>query len=197
MKPAPANPGLKIPCHLRVSKIALLLGQALVSRPVKQSYQIRPAGFEDADQIFHLIREFPQELLPRPIGEIVQNIDRFLVCEGDGQLAGVVSWHILPEIGRPKDPSVEIKSLAVRERHRRAGIGSMLVKNVIDHITPLHPAKIIALTFSPAFFSKLGFIEVPKETLMHKIYMGCANCAKYDSPFTCPERAMVLVPPGR
>jgi len=27
---------------------------------------------------------------------------------------------------------------------------------------------------------------------MHKIYTGCINCTKYDSPFTCPEVAMVL-----
>ena len=34
--------------------------------------------------------------------------------------------------------------------------------------------------------------EIPKEKLMHKIYMGCLNCSKYDSPFTCPEIAMVM-----
>ena len=27
---------------------------------------------------------------------------------------------------------------------------------------------------------------------MHKLYMGCLNCSKYDSPFTCPEVAMAL-----
>jgi hypothetical protein len=27
---------------------------------------------------------------------------------------------------------------------------------------------------------------------MHKIYTGCINCTKYDSPFTCPEVAMAL-----
>jgi amino-acid N-acetyltransferase len=57
--------------------------------------------------------------------------------------------------------------------------------------------QIIALTFAPDFFRKLGFKEIPKRKLMHKIYMGCINCAKYDSPFTCPEIAMGLTMRGR
>ncbi|NLB56022.1 MAG: GNAT family N-acetyltransferase, partial [Lentisphaerae bacterium] len=51
---------------------------------------------------------------------------------------------------------------------------------------------IIVLTFTPEFFAKFGFVETSKEKLMHKLYMGCMNCTKYDSPFTCPEVAMTL-----
>lgn len=158
----------------------------------KDVYKIRSAGFEDAEVIFNLIKKYPEELLPRPISDIVQNIDRFLVCEIDGKLAGTISWQILPEIGAPREPSVEIKSLAVEENYHKSGIGRALVKNAIDRIKLLHPSQIIVLTFSPGFFQKLGFKEVSKEKLMHKIYMGCINCTKYDSPFTCPEIAMVL-----
>ena len=37
----------------------------------------------------------------------------------------------------------------------------------------------------------LGFTIVPKTSLMHKLYIGCINCVKHESPFTCPEQAMV------
>jgi len=156
------------------------------------THTIRPAGFEDTEAIFNLIKKYPEELLPRPISDLVQNIDRFLVCEINGKVAGTVSWQILPEIGAPREPSVEIKSLAVEKNYRKSGIGRALVQGVIDRIKLLHPSQIIVLTFSPGFFRKLGFKEVPKEKLMHKIYMGCINCIKYDSPFTCPEIAMAL-----
>lgn len=56
----------------------------------------------------------------------------------------------------------------------------------------LHPAQCVVLTFTPEVFAKHGFKEVSKETMMHKLYAGCINCTKYDSPFTCPEVAMVL-----
>lgn len=153
---------------------------------------IRPAGFPDTEAIFFLIKEYPEELLPRAISDIDQNIDRFLVGERDGLIVGVVSWQILPEIGVPTHPAVEIKSLAVRPSERRRGIGRAMVKAAVERIRGLLPSQIIVLTFSPAFFGKFGFHEVPKQTLMHKIYMGCITCTKYDSPFTCPEVAMSL-----
>ena len=155
-------------------------------------YIVRNAGFEDTDAMFSLIKNYPDELLPRPISDIVENIDRFLVCEIAGRVAGTVAWQILPEIGFAKHPSVEIKSLAVQTEYRGKGIGTAIVKAAIERIKLLHPAQIIVLTFSPKFFRRLGFREVRKETLMHKLYMGCINCTKYDSPFTCPEIAMCL-----
>ncbi|NQT91700.1 MAG: GNAT family N-acetyltransferase [Lentisphaerae bacterium] len=155
-------------------------------------YKIRTAGFEDAEAIFRLVKEYPDELLPRALSDIVQNIDRFLVGDVRGEVAGTVSWQILPEIGMPRDPSVEIKSLAVRKNMRGSGIGAALVRAAVERIEAVHPARIIALTFTPEFFLKMGFVETPKESLMHKIYQGCINCTKYDSPFTCPEVAMVI-----
>jgi amino-acid N-acetyltransferase len=158
----------------------------------KKIFKIRPAEFSDAERIFALVKSYPEELLPRSISDIVQNIDRFIVCEVRNKVVGTVSWQILPEIGMPRHPSVEIQSLAIDKKHHKSGIGRALVREAIRRIKPLHPSQIIALTFSPIFFRKLGFREVPKQQLMHKIYMGCINCAKYHSPFTCPEIAMSL-----
>jgi len=157
-----------------------------------ESISVRPAEFGDAEQISAIIRKYPEELLQRAIGDIVQNIDRILVCEMDGKIVGTCSWHILPEIGIPHKPSVEIKSLAVMDGYRGKGIGRALVQKAIDQIRLLHPRQIIALTFHPEFFAALGFVQTPKSELMHKIYAGCINCVKYDSPFTCPEQAMTL-----
>ena len=156
------------------------------------SYTIRPAGFEDASAIFALIKQYPRELLPRAISDIVQNIDRSLVAIRNGKVIGTVSWQIMPEVGAPESPSVEIKSLAVARQYRRMGLGEALVRAAVDRVRMHHPVQVIVLTFTPAFFAKLGFAEVPKTKLMHKIYAGCVNCTKYDSPFTCPEVAMVL-----
>jgi len=158
----------------------------------KKSSIIRPAEFKDAEKIFSLIKSYPEELLPRPLSDIVQNIDRFIVCENSGKVIGTVSWQILPEIGMPRQPSIEIQSLAIERKHHKSGIGRALVNEAIRRIKPLHPSQIIALTFSSDFFRKLGFREIPKKQLMHKIYMGCINCSKYNSPFTCPEVAMAL-----
>ena len=158
-------------------------------------YKVREAGFVDAPAIFAIIKRHPDELVPRPLSDIIQNIDRFMVAEVDGAIAGNVSWGILPEIGRAKHPTIEIKSLAVDNSHRGVGLGRTLVQAAIRRLKKLKPEMVIVLTFTPEFFRKFGFSEVPKESIMHKLYTGCVNCTKYDSPFTCPEVAMGMTWP--
>lgn len=154
-------------------------------------HTIRCAGFEDAAAIYTLIKQHPREVMPRSMSDILQNIDRFLVCVVKDRIVGTAAWQILPEIGKATNTCIEIKSVAVGNDYQHHGIGSALVKATIRRVTLFHPAQIVVLTFTPEFFGRFGFKAVPKETLMHKLYMGCINCTKYDSPFTCPEVAMV------
>lgn len=154
--------------------------------------KIRNALFEDVPAIYALIKSQPNELLPRSIANIVQNIDRFIVCERDNQVVGTSSWEILPELGRVTDPSVELKSVVVARHARGKGVGAAMVRTLIERVSAFRPSKIVVLTFNPDFFRKFGFRRTSKKTLMHKLYVGCINCTKYDSPFTCPEVAMTL-----
>lgn len=154
--------------------------------------RVRKAGFRDAAAIYAILKEHPREVLPRATSDIVMNIDRFLVAEVNGRVVGTASWQILPDIGRSPNHAIEIKSVSVSKGCQGSGVGSALVRAMIRHVRSYHPAQIVVLTFSPAYFARFGFKEVPKETMMHKLYMGCINCTKYDSPFTCPEVAMTL-----
>jgi amino-acid N-acetyltransferase len=158
----------------------------------KKELMVRNAEFRDTTAIFALIKKNPKELVPRSQSDIIQNIDRFLVCERERKIVGVVSWAILPEIGRAVHPTVEIKSLAVDKAFRKKGLGRLLVEVAIERVKTIQPEQILVLTFTPDFFRKFGFVEISKVTIMHKLYSGCINCAKYDSPFTCPEVAMSL-----
>ena len=157
-----------------------------------EQYAIRPAVLKDAEQIFNLIRAHRDDLISRPIGDIIQNIDRFVVCEAEGRVVGCAAWQILPEIGEPERASVEIQSVAVLEGCRRHHVGTRIVKNILETIRRFQPAQAIVLTFAPEFFGSLGFKVIPKTQVMHKLYMGCINCTKHANPFTCPEIAMSL-----
>ncbi len=160
---------------------------------MSDEFHVRTARLADAEGIYALIREHTIELVPRSLGNVVENIDRFLVAEGpDGALAGCVAYQVWPEIGDPLKATVELQSVAVRETCRRKGIGSMLVKGALARVRVLEPADVTVLTLTPEFFATLGFREIPKTRIMHKLYTGCINCTKYANPFTCPEKAMVL-----
>ena len=157
-----------------------------------EKYTIRPAHLNDAMSIFDLIQAHTDELIPRPIGDIISNIDRFIVCEANAKITGCAAWQILPEIGEPAKASVEIQSVAVNEDFRDHNIGSKLVTTIIESVKRFEPCQAIVLTFTPKFFKKLGFREISKTSVMHKLYMGCINCTKHTNPYTCPEIAMAL-----
>ncbi len=151
---------------------------------------IRHATLKDSIGIFELIRAHRDDLIGRPLGDIIQNIDRFVVCEMDGKLVGCASFQLWPEIGFPERATAEIQSVAVAEEYRRRHIGTELIKAVMAKIKVFEPPHAIVLTFAPEFFSTLGFKVIPKTQIMHKLYMGCINCTKHANPFTCPEIAM-------
>ena len=153
---------------------------------------LRSATLHDAAKIHALIHLHTNELVPRPMGNIVENIDRFLIADCGGEIAGCACFQVWPEIGDPLKATVEIQSVSVRAPFRRRGIGAMLVKGVIARVRPFCPAEVMVLTLTPEFFSTLGFAEIPKSHIMHKLYSGCINCTRHADPFTCPEKAMAL-----
>ncbi len=154
---------------------------------------VRTAVLGDAKPIFEMIRAHSDMLVPRSIGDIVENIDRFVIAENEeGRLIGCASWKIFPEIGNPEGAAVEIQSVAVAKEYRRKKIGEALVSRVIDSVRRFNASQVIVLTFAPEFFKSMGFVVIPKTQVMHKLYIGCMGCTKHANPFTCPEIAMAF-----
>lgn len=153
---------------------------------------IRQAIFADSIGIYALIKENTDMLIGRSVSDVVKHIDRFLVAESEGKVIGAIAFDMLPEIGDVARTAIELQSVCVKKEWRNCGVGKLLVERQIERLRPLKPYQFVVLTFAEEFFAKLGFKVVPKETLMHKLYMGCINCTKHESPFTCPEKAMVL-----
>ena len=159
---------------------------------METDFTIRGAKLEDAQNIFKLIHLNSDQLVPKSLGNIIENADRFIVAGIGEEIVGCATYQIHPEIGDEKAATVEIQSVAVGIEHRRKGIGKALIEAVIAKTMPIAPAEYIVLTFAPEFFGSLGFYEVPKTKVMHKLYTGCINCTKHTNPFTCPEIAMLL-----
>ena len=154
---------------------------------------IRPAELADAEKLFALIHLNRDLLVPRSMGDIVGNIDRFFIAEEDGEMAGCATYAVHPEIGKVEAAAVEIQSLAVKTPFRRRGLGRSLVEAIIEKVAVFRPKEVVVLTYAPEFFTALGFREVPKTKIMHKLYTGCINCTKHTDPFTCPEIAMTRI----
>ena len=157
------------------------------------AFEIRPARYEDARPIYALIRANSDTLLMRPLSNVLENLDRFLVAEAaDGAVVGTVCYGLWPEIGNELGTSAELQSVCVDAAWRRRGVGKRIVSAQIERLRALHVGQIVVLTYAVEFFAGLGFREIDKHAIMYKLYTGCMNCPKHDDPFTCPEHAMAL-----
>ena len=83
----------------------------------------------------------------------------------------------------------EIRSLAVIRESQNRGLGSQLVETCLEGAVELGLSKVFVLTHLKDFFGRLGFEEVYKSTLPHKIWGDCIKCTRFPD---CDEVAMIL-----
>jgi len=144
---------------------------------------IRRARIPDAKAIHKLLMTYAKDgmMLSRSLSEIYEAIRDFYVFESDGSVVGTVCLHICWE------DLAEVRSLAVAEGEEGQGVGRRLVEACLDEARLLGLKKVFALTYKPGFFSKLGFHEIEKSELPHKIWGDCMKCVKFPE---CDEIAM-------
>ncbi|MFB0559339.1 MAG: N-acetyltransferase [Dehalococcoidales bacterium] len=146
--------------------------------------EIEKAKISDATQMHKLINYFADkgEMLARPLSEIYENIrDYFVVKQGKRVIACAalhVNWLDLGEI----------KSVAVAEDSQRQGIGDQLIEACLKEAKELGIPTIFCLTYKPAFFEKLGFSQIDKMKLPHKVWSECYRCPKFPN---CDEVGLI------
>lgn len=156
---------------------------------------IRKATIRDAEDIRAIIAIHAKKglMLPRALYEIYEDIRAFHVAEENGTVVGCSAAHIYGrEYTKNAGKSVlaEIKSLAVLPKKHHHGIGTLLVKHVLDEAKSLGVTKVFTLTYASEFFKKMGFKETLKSELPQKIWSDCRSCIKF--PDECDEIAMVV-----
>lgn len=146
---------------------------------------IRKAKLTDVKAIQALVNQHADagQMLPRTLNELYEHLRDFHVYDEEETLAGVcalqISW----------DGLAEIRSLAVKPDRTRRGIGSGLVRRCLVEAAELQVKTVFALTYQAAFFRKLGFAEVDKKELPHKIWTDCLHCVKFPD---CDESALTI-----
>jgi len=123
------------------------------------------------------------EMLPRSLSEIYENIRDYLVVDSHGEIVGCCALHVT------WSDLAEVKSLAVREDQRRSGLGSKLVTACLDDARGIGIPRLFVLTYIPGYFSRFGFREVEKAELPQKVWSECIRCPKFPD---CGEVGMVL-----
>jgi amino-acid N-acetyltransferase len=146
---------------------------------------IRKAKLADVKAIQALVNHYADsgQMLPRALNELYEHLRDFHVQEEKGALIGVCALHV------SWDGLAEIRSLAVRQDRAKRGIGAELVRQCLNEAADLLVERVFVLTYQPGFFKKLGFSEVDKKELPHKIWTDCLNCVKFPD---CDETALMI-----
>jgi amino-acid N-acetyltransferase len=146
---------------------------------------IRKATFMDVKAIQSLVNNYADsgQMLPRTLNELYEHLRDFHVCEDNGSLVGVCALHV------SWDRLAEVRSLAVRQDRIKRGIGTELVRQCLAEAAELRVDRVFVLTYQAGFFRKLGFTDVDKKELPHKIWTDCLNCVKFPD---CDESALIF-----
>ncbi len=157
---------------------------------------IRTATIHDVPRIQEIINSHAElgKMLFKSVAQIYESLRDFAVYEIDDE---ITNGHLAP--GRVVGCTAlsiiwadlaEVRSLAVDDEYRGRGIGRKLVEWAADEARRLQIRRLMSLTYEQAFFEKLGFEVVSKDTLPLKVWSDCVRCPKRDG---CDEIAMVRV----
>ena len=113
-------------------------------------------------------------ILERSSDEVATNIRSYTLAYVGAELVGFAALHIHTiELG-------EIRSLIIKDGFRGQKIGEKLVNHTLKEGEELGLKRVLSLTYKQSFFERLGFVEIPKESLPeHKIWADCIKCKHF------------------
>ena len=122
-------------------------------------------------------------ILVRNDDEIATNIRSYMLAFLDDELVAFNALHVhTSHLG-------EIRSLIVKDGYRGQNIGENLVLKALDEGKSLGLQRVLSLTYKQSFFERLGFVEIPKESLPeHKIWADCIKCKHFP---VCNEVSLI------
>ena len=147
---------------------------------------VRRAKVGDVERLYQIISYYAArgDMLPKTLDQLYNRVRSFNVADVNGEVVGCAALHITWA------DLAEVVSVAVHPDFQGRGLGRRLVLPLLDEAQHLGIPTVFTLTLQASFFSKLGFREVPKLHLPHKIWQDCKTCFKQDR---CDEIAMIRV----
>jgi amino-acid N-acetyltransferase len=122
-------------------------------------------------------------ILPRTDDEVATNIRSYTLAVENEEVVGLSALHIhAPHLA-------EVRSIVVKPCLRGKGVGTQIVKKLLEEGRTLGLKQIFTLTYKKSFFEKLSFREIPKESLpVSKIWVDCIKCKHFP---ICDETALI------
>ena len=149
--------------------------------------ELKKANLSNIEQMQKLVAPEVESgvILARSEDEIATNIRSYTLAYIEDELVGFCALHVhTAELA-------EVRSLIVKERLRGQKIGEQLVNKSLEEASTLGLKRVLTLTYRQGFFERLGFVEIPKESLPeHKIWADCIKCKHFP---VCNEVSLIKI----
>lgn len=148
--------------------------------------KLEKAQITDVKQIQELINHYAKHgiMIQKSLSDIYEHIrDYYVLRNTKSAVIGCGALHI------NWCDLAEIRSVAIKRDYQKQGHGNTIVRALLKEAKKLGIGTVFALTTSPQFFQKLGFVETQKKELPAKTWGECIKCSKF--PDSCNEIALV------
>lgn len=140
-----------------------------------EAVRVRPARACDVDAIVALVNGFAAErvMLPRSPESVEASLESFVVAVDahDRVLACAALKEYSPSLA-------EVASVAVSAAAHGMGLGRKVVAAVEALAWRRGIAELFALTLTPGFFERLGYVVTDRARYPEKIRRDCLGCAR-------------------
>ena len=127
---------------------------------------VRPARTSDVRIIRGLVDTYAPDrrLLSKATVTLYEDVPEFLIVERDGQPVACGAVHVMWEdLG-------EVRTVAVAPEFRGQGVGSFLLRALLDRARDLGVKRVFCLTFETEFFASHGFVEIDGTPVDHEVF---------------------------
>jgi len=118
--------------------------------------RVRPARTPDVRAIRALTAPLAEQrvLVAKEAVAYYEGLPELVVAELDGAVVGCGALHVFWE------DLAEVRTLAVSERARGAGVGGLVLAELLRRAREVGVARVFCLTFETRFFAAHGFEEI-------------------------------------
>jgi amino-acid N-acetyltransferase len=127
---------------------------------------VRRARTSDVRTIRRLVDVYTADrtLLSKATVTLFEDVQEFWVAELGDQVVGCGALHVLWE------DLAEVRTLAVDPQFRGHGVGSALLRRLLEVALDLGVARVFCLTFQVEFFTRHGFAEIEGAPVDSDVY---------------------------
>lgn len=133
----------------------------------EQQVVVRRAHTQDVPTIRHIVEPLSDArvLVAKEAVAYYESLQEFRVAEVDGEIAGFGALHVMWE------NLAEVRTLAVSKDFKSKGVGSIVLRHLLDDAREIGVDRVFCLTFEVEFFTRHGFMEIEGTPVEPDVYV--------------------------